>query len=238
MVAVFLKPSESLKVETTKGELEILPNEYFILSDERKVLVINKEGIQKIEDFFQATTEIIEVGAALDSIYVSVRMKTPDGLTIERLGSSNNGNLKNDIARAYPVEMAFKRACATASLEILRKNYVGEKQIPLLYSSFDEFKAEKSINEDISILKEEREIEEKREIKKDEKQENRGENIASSLGQYVLKTNRYRNGITLAELLQKDPEYLKWLVEKANNLGGKYKEYQEKAKAFLEQNKL
>lgn len=254
MVAVFLKPSESLKVETTKGELEILPNEYLKIKDEEKeALVISKEGVQKIEDFFEATTEIVTEAAVLNNIYVKVRMRTPEGLVIERLGSANSKNLTNDIARAYPLEMAFKRAWANCALEILRKNLIEKETIPLLYSSLDEFESEKSINANVPV-KEEKEIEQgsnkeenkkyKKENKKENTQEKNIKNIEenktteSNLGQFILKTNRYRNGITLAELLQKDPEYLKWLVNKANNLGGKYKEYQEKAKAFLEEQNI
>lgn len=302
---MFVKPNLGLKLETTKGTIEITNNEYFVIQDKngREPLVINKEGIQKIEDFFDAQTEIIGEGVLLGNIYVKVRMSTPEGLKVERLGSANNKSLTNEIARAYAVEMAFKRACATAALEVLRKNYTGKEVLPLLYSSFDEFKTEDSINQNVPVVNEtsgetskatetnetpaatetpvetknsdmveadgtaveenpfakdntknkaeesssekpveaEKSAEEKptkaEEPVKTEEPAEEGNNegvITSNLGAFVIKSNKYRNGITLAELAEKDINYLNWLV-KGDNMRGRYQEYQETARKFVEE---
>lgn len=284
MKTYFLRPKNSLLLETTKGTIEIDANEYFELNDPkngRNPLVINKAGIQKIEDIFDVTTEIIGEGALLGNIYVKVRMVTPHGFKVERLGSANERNLTNEIARAYALEMAFKRACATAALEILRRNYTGKEPLPLLYSSFDEFKTEESINENVAIeetpakaetpvknetptevevpvqatadsdfvetnateanpFKEQpkAEPEAKAETKPEVKpEEPKNETITSNLGSFTIKSNKYRNGITLAELAEKDINYLNWLVN-GDNMRGRYKEYQEKAREFVEQENI
>jgi len=305
----FLKPVNSLKLKTVKGEIEIINTEYFILKEEngREPLIINKEGTQKIEDFFGVQTEIIGEGAILGSAYVKVRMTTLDGLKVERLGSANNKSLTNEIARAYAIEMAFKRACATAALEVLRKNYIGTEPLPLLYSSFDEFKTEDSLNQNMPVVEEEKlgtpikkidEIKETQvekvdevsaktkdsdmveadssavaenpfneeiidekpikteeplaEEKTDEKSveteitgttkptkltklaEDDDRTISSTLGTFLIKSNKYRNGITLSDLAEKDINYLNWLVN-GNNMKGRYKEYQENAQKFVKE---
>lgn len=264
-MARFLKPEKKLIFKTVNGLIEILNSEYFILEDEggRKPLVINKEGIQKIEDFFLVKTEILREGAVLDNVYVTVRMTTPQGLQVERLGSANERNLTNAISRAYALEMAFKRACATAALEVLRKNYIGETPLPLLYSSFDEFQAEEGVNANVPEV-ENKSAEKKAPVAKQEVQETLAsvnmtevpgaENpfkeekeeesapesepddatIKSDLGTFVIKSNKYRNGITLAELAEKDINYLNWLV-KGDNMRGRYQEYQETARKFVEE---
>ncbi len=274
---MFLKPANSLRLQTSKGEIEILNTEYFVLQDKngREPLVINKEGTQKIEDFFEVQTEIIGEGAILDNVYVKVRMSTPEGLKVERLGSANNKSLTNEIARAYAVEMAFKRACATAALEVLRKNYTGSEPLPLLYSSFDEFKTENSVNQAIPVVEEASETPEKSEVSETPKTsgstvstvesdmvdvtneennpfanadsveanvstdsaepaESTENTITSSLGAYIIKSNKYRNGITLKELAEKDINYLNWFV-KGDNMKGRYLEYQETARKFVEE---
>ena len=269
-MARFLKPEKKLILKTVNGPIEILNSEYFILEDEggRKPLVINKEGIQKIEDFFLVKTEILREGAVLDNVYVTVRMTTPQGLQVERLGSANERNLTNAISRAYALEMAFKRACATAALEVLRKNYIGETPLPLLYSSFDEFQAEEGVNANVPEV-ENKSAEKKAPVAKQEemqetpatpessvnmtevpgaenpfKEEKKEESapesepddatIKSDLGTFVIKSNKYRNGITLAELAEKDINYLNWLV-KSDNMRGRYQEYQETARKFVEE---
>lgn len=277
---MFVKPNSSLKLDTKKGTIEITNNEYFILKDKergRSALVINKEGIQKVEDFFEVQTEISGEGAILDNVYVKVRMSTPEGLKVERLGSANNKSLTNEIARAYAVEMAFKRACATAALEILRKNYTGKEVLPLLYSSFDEFKTEDSINQNVPVMNEtsgntanvaetnetpatmetpaetkdsdmveadgtaveenpfsEKPVEAEKSAEEKPTEGNNEEVITSNLGSFIIKSNKYRNGITLAELAEKDINYLNWLV-KGDNMRGRYQEYQETARKFVEE---
>lgn len=266
-MARFLKPEKKLILKTVNGPIEILNSEYFILEDEggRKPLVINKEGIQKIEDFFLVKTEILREGAVLDNVYVTVRMTTPQGLQVERLGSANERNLTNAISRAYALEMAFKRACATAALEVLRKNYIGETPLPLLYSSFDEFQAEEGVNANVPEV-ENKSAEKKAPVAKQEEakvqetpaapeslvnmtevpgaenpfkeeKEEDDATIKSDLGTFVIKSNKYRNGITLAELAEKDINYLNWLV-KGDNMRGRYKEYQEKAREFVKQENI
>lgn len=280
---MFVKPNSNLNLETTKGVIEITNNEYFILQDKnrsRAPLVINKEGIQKIEDFFKVQTEIIGEGAILDNVYVKVRMSIPEGLKVERLGSANHRSLSNEIARAYAVEMAFKRACATAALEILRKNYTGKEALPLLYSSFDEFKTEDSINQNVPVnianatetnetptttetltetksfdmveadetaveenpfaenkaeeSSSEKPVEAEKSAEEKPTEGNNEEVITSNLGSFIIKSNKYRNGITLAELAEKDINYLNWLV-KGDNMRGRYQEYQETARKFVEE---
>lgn len=289
---MFVKPNSNLNLETTKGVIEITSSEYFILQDKNKgrtPLVINKEGVQKIEDFFEVQTEILGEGAILDNVYVKVRMTTPEGLKVERIGSANHRSLSNDIARAYAVEMAFKRACATAALEVLRKKYTGKEALPLLYSSFDEFKTEDSINQNVPVVNEtsgetskatethnapvatetpaetknsdmveanataveenpfaenksveENKAEQHTEEKPAEAEKTAEEKpvddevITSNLGAFVIKSNKYRNGVTLQELAEKDINYLNWLV-KGDNMKGRYKEYQEAAKKFVEE---
>lgn len=310
MRTYFLRPKNSLLLETTKGTIEIDANEYFVLNENgRTPLVINKTGIQKIEDTFDVTTEIIGEGVLLDNIYVKVRMTTPHGFKVERLGSANNKNLSNEIARAYAIEMSFKRACATAALEILRRNYTGKEPLPLLYSSFDEFKTEESINENVAIEQKETETPQKvakkqetkaeKPVKKEtsakvetlvknetpteaevpvqatadsdfvetnaaeenpenlfkEKEQPKAEPEAkaktkpevkpeepkneaiTNLGSFTIKSNKYRAGITLQELVEKDKNYLSWLVN-GDNMRGRYKEYQEKAREFVEQENI
>lgn len=290
---MFVKPNSSLNLETTKGSIEITSSEYFILQDKnrgRAPLVINKEGVQKIEDFFKVQTEIPGEGAILDNVYVKVRMTTPEGLKVERIGSANHRSLSNDIARAYAVEMAFKRACATAALEILRKNYTGKEALPLLYSSFDEFKTEDSINQNVPVVNEtsgntanatetnetpaatetpaetknsdmveadgtaveenpfagnntenkaeesssEKPVEAEKSAEEKPTEDNNDEVITSNLGAFIIKSNKYRNGVTLQELAEKDINYLNWLV-KGDNMKGRYKEYQETARKFVEE---
>lgn len=278
---MFVKPNSNLNLETTKGVIEITSSEHFILQDKNKgrtPLVINKEGVQKIEDFFEVQTEILGEGAILDNVYVKVRMTTPEGLKVERIGSANHRSLSNDIARAYAIEMAFKRACATAALEVLRKNYKGKEPLPLLYSSFDEFKTEDSVNQSIPVVEEKTPevpatetkdsdmveadataVEENPFAENKSVEENKAEQhteekpaeaekiaeekpvegnndgvIASDLGAFVIKSNKYRNGVTLQELANKDINYLNWLV-KGDNMRGRYKEYQETARKFVEE---
>lgn len=290
---MFVKPNSSLKLDTKKGTIEITNNEYFILKDKergRSALVINKEGIQKVEDFFEVQTEIPGEGAILDNVYVKVRMTTPEGLKVERIGSANHRSLSNEIARAYAVEMAFKRACATAALEILRKNYTGKEALPLLYSSFDEFKTEDSINQNVPVVNEtsgntanatetnetpaatetpaetknsdmveadgtaveenpfagnntenkaeesssEKPVEAEKSAEEKPTEDNNDEVITSNLGAFIIKSNKYRNGVTLQELAEKDINYLNWLV-KGDNMKGRYKEYQETARKFVEE---
>lgn len=268
---MFIRPSEDLVLKTKKGELRLAKTEYYIV-DKDGNLVINKEGVQKIEDFFNVNTQIIGEGGVLGNIFVKVRMSTPDGLTVERIGSANNKNLTTDIARAYPFEMAFKRACATAALEILRKNYTGEESLPLLYSSFDEFKTENSVNQGITIVEvsqetptavanthtdalngnssgeaevpvekenekpvgSETETETETPVENTESVEEDKNNTVQSLGQFVIKSNKYRKGITLAELAEKDINYLKWIATGENMLG-RFQEYQKVARQFIEE---
>lgn len=299
----FITPNESLVLQTTKGVLEIAPNEYFIINDkDRKPLMINKEGAQKIEDFFGAQTEIVREGAALSSAYVVVRV-TGNGVAVERLGSANNKNLSNRISQAYPLEMSFKRAWATAMLEMLRKNYTGTEKLPLLYSSFDEFQTDFSMNTNIPVeaqkstsaagntartkqqppkaapqtppanKPETPPAEEKKDVTppaqeekqneipvnppQEEKQpetpvnppaqeeklpvqeqtpppaEEKPQNEASALGSYIIKSNKYRNGITLEQLAEKDMGYLNWLVTN-ETAKGRYLEYQQKAREYVQ----
>ena len=251
---MFIRPNKDMVLKTTKGDLKLLKSEYFILDDKngKKPLVINKEGVQKIEDFFDIRTEIIGEGALLGNIYVKVRMTTPEGIKVERLGSANNKSLTNEIARAYAIEMAFKRACATAALEVLRKNYKGKEPLPLLYSSFDEFKTEDSVNQAIPVAEEktpevpatetkdadETAVEEnpfsEKPVEAEKSAEEKPAEGNNELGGFIIKSNKYRNGITLAELAEKDINYLNWLV-KGDNMRGRYQEYQETARKFVEE---
>lgn len=156
----FKKMNVNMEIETTKGLLVLESSEYFQIEDSRKnaPVVINKNGIQKIEDFFGATYVEPVINQVWNSssnfnLVVTVGLKFEDEI-IYGIGSGNNLSLSNVIAQAYPAEMAVKRAKAVAALELLRKNYSGSDRLPLLYSSFDEFNTEEAVNTTVEIVAE------------------------------------------------------------------------------------
>ena len=206
---VFKKPETKLVCETFLGQLIFDEKEYFILENE--ALMINKSGIQKIEDKFSTTTEIVKVGEVLGNIYVHIKMTT-DSLSVERLGSANRLNLTDNISRAYAVEMAFKRAAATAALEILRKN--SKKDLPLLYSSFDEFKSDNTNKDDDT-----------------------NDDNTNNIKNYIIKTKKYKNGITIENLVSQDIDHIREIVN-TKKVFGIYKEYQNKIKEYIEEFKI
>ena len=206
---VFKKPETKLICETSLGQLIFDEKEYFILENE--ALMINKSGIQKIEDKFSTTTEIVKVGEVLGNIYVHIKMTT-DSLSVERLGSANRLNLTNNISRAYAVEMAFKRAAATAALEILRKN--SKKDLPLLYSSFDEFKSDNTNKDDDT-----------------------NDDDTNNIKNYIIKSKKYKNGITIENLVSQDIDHIREIVN-TKKVFGIYKEYQNKIKEYIKEFKI
>lgn len=265
-----LKTDKDLVLKTTKGELVITNKEYFMIKNEKgpTPLVINKEGIQKIEDHFDASfikPEIQQIWNSSNNFNIIATVGIEfEGKVIYGVGSANTLNLTNVISQAYPAEMAVKRAKATAALELLRKNYVGEERLPLLYSSFDEFQTEDAnSNIEIEEIEEENQekennvkeeakekieekIENKEEVKEEVKEENKNEvqeefeeksKEESSAGDYVIKTNKYRTGITIRELHEKDAGYFKWLATN-KNAKGRYKEYQEAALKFAKEQNI
>ena len=190
----FIKPSDDLNFNTKKGEIIFDKNEYFIIQDgNREILMINKIGIQKICDFFDITFDIPNIQQAWISpqnfnIICTILVNSKYGQSVG-VASGNPLNLTNQISAAYATEMAVKRSKATACLEILRQNYIGEETLPLLYSDYDEFKADNSINN----------AKEKNENKKD---------VQTNLNNFILKTKKYINGISFNYLLKNDKQYL------------------------------
>ncbi|QUH22016.1 hypothetical protein [Alkaliphilus sp. B6464] len=285
----FLRPNTNLALKTNKGELIITSNEHFIVDSQRgSSVVINKEGIQKIEDHFDSLFTEPKIQQAWITtnnynVVVTVGLEV-DGKTTYGVGCANTLNLANVIAQAYPVEMAVKRAKATCALEVLRKNYIGEERLPLLYSSFDEFQTEDSINKNVEVkedkrpasnnatvtkadttsVKENTKNDEKVDPVKDEtsaetsakniqedkaneqtqnQQEiqndtNTSEEVSDDLAaDYVIKTNKYRAGITMRELHEKDAGYFKWLAtNKASK--GRFEEYQQKAIQYAKEENI
>lgn len=148
----FIKPINCLNFETKKGNIEFSEDEYLIIDENKgsEKLMITKQGIQKIEDFFEVDCELPIIQQQWNTnnnfnIIVSTKITSEYGSAFG-IASANPLNLSATISVAYGTEMAVKRSRATACLELLRKNYVGTEPIALLYSSFDEFKTEESVN--------------------------------------------------------------------------------------------
>ncbi len=154
----FKKMSKAFEILTTKGTLVIENTEYYQIDGERAnaPIVINKEGIQKIEDFFGVESGAPVIQQVWNSgnnfSIIATTSVVFDGSTYYGVGSGSNLNLTNAISQAYPAEMAVKRAKAVAALEVLRKNYIGSDRLPLLYSSFDEFNTEEAVNTTVGIV--------------------------------------------------------------------------------------
>jgi len=285
----FKNMSANMEIETTKGLLIIDKTEYYQIEDARKnsPIVINKPGIQKIEDFFgvsyiQPTINQVWNSNNNFNLVVTVGLKYEDEI-IYGVGSANNLSLATVISQAYPAEMAIKRAKGVAALELLRKNYSGSDRLPLLYTAHDEFDAEQAINATVEIVDatpqaktktvEEPKVEApKVEVQKTTETpkvettpepavtEPAKEEVTSvteettpaleentpaessattessvdqeSVENFVLTTSKYRNGITVAELHEKDISYYKWLA--TSTVSGKYVLFQEKVKAHME----
>lgn len=299
----FLKANNDMVIKTTKGDLTIEKNEYLVIESERgtRPLMINKEGVQKITKFFKAKSTKPEIQQVWNSnqnfnIIATVEFIV-DGESFYATASANILNLQQDISKAYAAEMAVKRAKSTASLEILRENYTGKEPLPLLYSSFDEFNTEESINNGIKVedassvgnksegkgskaaetkTKETQKpvenkvdennkpveetqnvdenkpaVEEKSKAEKTNKVEetqNPDEQVeeiknetdttdagseVDQLAKFMIDTNKYRSGISLADLAEKDEKYFKWLAN-AENVRGKYEEYQRNVRKYAE----
>lgn len=261
----FKKMNKAFEVSTSKGTLTIENTEYFqIEGNGNAPVVINKEGIQKIEDFFGAehlepVINQVWNGGSNFNIIVTTGLKF-EGQIYYGIGSGNNLNLTNAIAQAYPAEMAVKRAKAVAALELLRRNYTGTDRLPLLYSSFDEFNTEESVNSKVEIVEDKTEkvtpmkkevkapveskVEETAPVMTEEvskktpqKEESVQTEEVTAVGDFVLVTSKYRNGITIKELHESNSSYFSWLAT-ATTLNGKYVEYQEKVKEYIQENNI
>lgn len=225
-MAKFVTPSEKLEINTKNGVLELETFEYFKIVEDNKsdCLMISKQGISKIEDFFKIESLIPQIqqqwiNNSNFNIIVTVEVKSEFGNTYG-CASANPLNLRGDISRAYPVELGIKRARATAILELLRKNYSGEEPLALLYSTFDEFKAENSINNFVN--------ENTKKDKVENKVTSENKNSSSDKGNVDINvdndekfrelcfTRKYPNGISLIEIFNTDKEYFKQLSEKPN----------------------
>lgn len=232
----FVKPTESLKLKTNKGELEILAREYFILDDERgnsNNLMINKSGVQKIEDHFEIDAKVPTIQQTFHAvnnfnIIVTVEITSKYGSSYG-VASANPLNLGNTIAMMYGTEMGVKRARATAALELLRKNYIGEKALPLLYSSFDEFKSEDSVNSG-SVNRENANKAENTKPNNSMEQvqgntQGNTQGNSENWNEFVIRIKNYENGVTLPELEKQNLNYLKWLCNKPNRYRDKVRLY-------------
>lgn len=218
-MAKFFTPNEKLEIKTKKGELSLESSEYFKISEENRsdCLMISKQGISKIEDFFEieALAPQIQqtwVNNSNFNIVITVEVKSEYGNSYG-CASANPLNLKGDISRAYPVELGVKRARATAILELLRKNYVGEEPLALLYSTFDEFKAENSINNAVSESKKHNEDKVENKV---ENKNNSNNDSSDSKFKELCFTKKYPDGISLIDIYNNDREYFKQMSEKPN----------------------
>lgn len=224
-MAKFFTPSEKLEIKTKNGVLVLETSEYFKILEENKsdCLMISKQGISKIEDFFNVEPLIPQIqqtwiNNSNFNIIVTIEVKSEFGNTYG-CASANPLNLKGDISRAYPVELGIKRARATAILELLRKNYSGEEPLALLYSTLDEFKAENSINNAISEKNTTEKVntpvvKETLQLLDNDKSTNTNE--VEEKFKELCFTKKYPNGISLIDIFNTDKDYFKQLSEKPN----------------------
>lgn len=234
-MARFIKPEKSLLLNTKIGDIEFLDTEYRYIEEEpvKDKIMILKKGIQKIEDLFEVKVETPSISQVWNSptnfnIIATVIVKSEYGSTFG-IASGNPLNLNSSIAKAYAVETSINRAKATALIELLRKNCIKE-DLPLLYSSFDEFNTENSINNLTNITTNNTKGTTK-EIKDNSKNKKSEETYKESNDNSLLYTRKYMEGITLSELLEKDKEYLKMLATKANK-------YRNLTNEFLDKNNI
>lgn len=279
MGATLIAQDNEISFETKIGQLIINKDEYLIINEDGRAdkLMITKKGIQKIEDFFQIEIEqpIINqafVNNANFNIIVTINATSPYG-SAYAVASANRFNLTNAISCAYGTEMAVKRARATAALEILRKNCTNTETLLLLYSDFDEFRAERTVNNSspndeinntsgnteienntnkntqkntakqnnttkqntssntttISESKSTTNVDDKNKKNNTSKQskENppseKGDSTNGSNPKYTeedfqkpIVTKKYLEGITISEILEKDKDYFKMMIEQPN----------------------
>lgn len=242
----FLTPQEELVIDTKKGTFTLKTTQYFIIEDEKRntsALMINKEGIQCIEDFFDVKVEMPSISQVWNAnnnfnIIASIKMQSGD---IESFGiaSGNVLNLTNYISQSYAAEMAVKRARATASLEILRKYYIGKDRLPLLYSSFDEFKSEEGINNNFkdNNVQTKPENQSFNNMKNEESRDINSTQDSQDVGTYIIVSNKFKGGISIKDLANKDMNYFLWIA-KSTNPNGKFVEYQQKVLQYAKENNI
>lgn len=252
----FEKASEDLVFETKKGKLTIDKNSYLKVVEENKndCLIITKAGTQTIKDFFEVVPKLPQINQQWNNnsnfnIIVMVEVETKEYGSAYGCASANPLNLGNKVAQSYPVEMGVKRAEATACLELLRKNYTGKESVPLLYSSFDEFNAENSINnpdEPKNIKKPTNNT--KKEVPQTTQKTNNTEvksgqttttqqddkniidpNSVNKEFSKTIFTKKYPEGTTLINIYNTDKEYFKKIVVDPN----KYRDFATKLLTYI-----
>lgn len=229
-MARFVTPMEILEIETKNGKLTFETNEYYkiVEDNKRNCLMINKQGINKIEDFFEVEPLVPQIQQQWNNnsnfnFIITIQIKSKFGDSYG-CASSNPMNLKGDIARSYPVELGVKRARSTACLELLRKNYIGEEPLSLLYSTFDEFKAENSLNNpdveenkvNITSKTQTQSKEQEKTQKEIIKPKEIDENNLNEKFKEICFTKKYTDGIRLIDMFVNDKEYFKQVALKPN----------------------
>ena len=95
--------------------------------------IVNKSGIQRIADTFGIFPKINKV-ELIGNQYVVVAEAAYNGSVIQMIGTASDNNLANEIAKAFPIDMAYKRAIGKLCCEVLRR----EAGITDLFYSSDE----------------------------------------------------------------------------------------------------
>lgn len=104
--------------------------------------IVNKSGIQRIADTFGISPKIDKV-ELIGNQYVVVVEAAYNGSIIQMIGTASDNNLANEIAKAFPIDMAYKRAVGKLCCEVLRR----EAGITDLFYSSDEM--DNGLNQDM-----------------------------------------------------------------------------------------
>lgn len=263
MSGTFENGNKIIAFETINGTIEFNTNEYYLLVDKDIVTIFNKKGISKIQKFFNVIFDKPEIQQVWNNqsnfnivATVSYKSKYGSGFAI---GSANNMNTPKQLSRSFPTEMAFKRAKATALIELLENNLTSDIETRL-YSENDEFyqttdNRNKNNNETPSKEENANKIIEKKENKKVKEEdkskdtkkdkvvetnnsinkiETKNDNKNNELDERFniqLITKKYKNGISLIDVFENDIEYFKRLVTIPNR-------YRSIAEEFLKSKNL
>lgn len=104
--------------------------------------IVNKSGIQRIADTFGIFPKIDKV-ELIGNQYVVIAEAAYNGSVIQMIGTASDNNLANEIAKAFPIDMAYKRAVGKICCEVLRR----EAGITDLFYSSDEM--DNGLNQDM-----------------------------------------------------------------------------------------
>lgn len=105
--------------------------------------VVNKAGIQRIADHFNVFPKIEKIELIGDQ-YVAIVSAEYNGAVIQMVGTASDNNLANEIAKAFPIDMAYKRAFGKVVCEMLRR----DAGVTDLFYSIDEMN--NGLNNDIN----------------------------------------------------------------------------------------